>query len=136
MRSSLAVQCLCSIRVDARLLKHRVCPGRCRSGDLADVLVRAVTYWDTLWFEEWFTYWSFSMACPFLAWAALETLRLCGPQAPNRMTSFDAIAASRADAGRFLGLWTTLAMLVLCALPPLFVVAAGRVSDSTHVSGR
>ena len=30
------------------------------------------------------------------------------------MTSFDAIAASRTDAGRFLGLWTALAMLVLC----------------------
>ncbi len=107
----------------ARLLKQSGCLSALPSGDLADVLVRAVTYWDTLWFEEWFTYWSFSISCPFLAWAALETLGLCGPQAPDRMTCFDAVATSRADAGRFLGLWTALAMLVLCALPALFVAA-------------
>ena len=107
----------------ARLLKQSGCLSALPSGDLADVLVRAVTYWDTLWFEEWFTYWSYAMWCPFLAWAALETLRLCGHQAPDRMTSFDAVATSRADAGRFLGLWTALAILVLCALPALFVAA-------------
>jgi hypothetical protein len=39
------------------------------------------------------------------------------------MTSFDAVAASRAHAGRFLGLWIALTMLVLCALPELFVAA-------------
>jgi hypothetical protein len=39
------------------------------------------------------------------------------------MTSFGAVATSRVDAGRFLGLWTALAMLVLCSLPALFVAA-------------
>jgi hypothetical protein len=107
----------------ARLLKRSGCLRALPLGDLADLLIRAVTYWDTLWFEEWITYWSYAMWCPLLAWAALETLRLCGPEAPDRMTSFDAVATSRADAGRFLGLGTALAVLVLCTLPALFVAA-------------
>ena len=69
-------------------------------------LIRAVTYWDTLWLVDWFTCWSFAVCCPILAWAALETLRLCGPRAPDRMTAFDAVAVSPApradslDSGR------------------------------------
>jgi hypothetical protein len=58
---------------------------------------------------------------PAFLWAAIETARRCGPTAPDRMASFDAAFLSWARAGKFLGLWTPLSILCLCALPILFV---------------
>jgi hypothetical protein len=106
-----------------RALKRSGCLSALPSSKLTDVTFRAVTYWDTLWFEDLFTCWSLAACCPILAWAALETLRLCGPQAVDRMTAFDAVAASRASASRFLGLWLALVTLCVCALPAFFVAA-------------
>ncbi len=107
----------------ARLLKQSGWLSALPSSVLPDAFIRAVTYWDTLCFEGWDAFWSWAMCCPFLAWAALETLQLCGPQAADQMTSFDAVAASRANAGRFLGLWIALTVLVSALLPELFVAA-------------
>ena len=60
---------------------------------------------------------------PAFLWASIETLRRCGPQAPDRATTFDAVFVSWGRASRFLCLWAALTMLCLCALPTLFVAA-------------
>jgi len=107
----------------ARALKETALLRAIPSSEMTDALIRAVTYWDTLWFDHWFTCFLLAACCPFLAWAALDTLRLCGPQAPDRATSFDAVAASPATARRSLALWAALVTLCLCAMPALFAAA-------------
>jgi len=60
---------------------------------------------------------------PALIWAIWETLRLCGPWAPDRLTAFDAAVLSWSNAGRFLCFWFALSVLCVCALPAIFVGA-------------
>ncbi len=60
---------------------------------------------------------------PALVWAIYESLRLCGPWAPDRLTAFDAAVLSWSKAGRFLCFWSALTVLCVCALPAIFVAA-------------
>lgn len=86
---------------------------------LADAVAVVMSSWDLLWGPPLpLAFW-----VPALAWAFCESLRLCGPWAPDRLTAFDAVVLSWSNAGRFIGLCAALTMLCVCALPAIFVVA-------------
>jgi hypothetical protein len=59
---------------------------------------------------------------PAIVWALAVSLRVCGPQAPDRASAFDKVASSPGTLGRFLASSAVLTTLCLCALPTLFVM--------------
>jgi hypothetical protein len=86
-----------------------------------DRIANAVTVVLSSWHWLWDPPLPLAFWVPALAWATCETLRLCGPWAPDRLTAFDAAVLSWSDAGRFLCFWSALSVLCVCALPAIFV---------------
>ncbi|MGO9467114.1 MAG: hypothetical protein ACLQVF_23475 [Isosphaeraceae bacterium] len=88
-------------------------------GRIAHAVTVVLSLWDLLWSPPLpLAFW-----VPALAWAIWETVRLCGPWAPDRLTAFDAAVLSWSNAGRFLCFWSALSVLCVCALPAIFVAA-------------
>jgi hypothetical protein len=73
--------------------------------------------WDQIWAESL----PVVLVGPALAWAAWETLRLCGPWAPDRPSAFDVALALPAGPVRLPVLAAAITTLALAALPVFFV---------------
>jgi len=86
---------------------------------IANALTVVLSSWDLLWGPPLpLAFW-----VPALAWSVWESLRLCGPWAPDRLTAFDSVVLSWSNAGRFVCYWSALTVLCVCALPAVFVAA-------------